>query len=107
MISDPRPIAEQFQLANLGPPVHFGAAHALQHLCKLFPAERFLARDHEDYVLAHEAEGGLNVTPLACIHPLIDQLADRTLITAHLPFFVTGRVQRSLLHVAAAPWSPI
>src|SRR5215471_11381844 len=64
-------------------PVDVDVLHAFGHGGEFGFAERIFARDHEDDVVGHQAEDGLEVALFARVHPGVDKGANCAFIVGH------------------------
>src|SRR5258706_2241524 len=83
MVAQIGPLAEHFELLDLGLSFYADILHALRHRRKLGFAEGFLAGNHEDNIVGHEAQHRLEITRFARLHLCVDQGSDRAFFLGH------------------------
>src|SRR5215831_8084336 len=83
MVAQPSPVAEHLELHDLRFAFDAHVLHSLRRLGEFLLPERLAAGNHEDDVVGHEAQDGLDISLPARLHPIVDQGPDGAFVFGH------------------------
>ena len=83
VIPQVRPVAEYLQLLDIASSLEAHVLHAGEGGGKLPLAEWLLSRNHEDHVVRHQAQDGIDITLPGRRQPRVHQVANGAFIVSH------------------------